>query len=154
MSFTFGTRSEGELVGVHPKLVGVVRRALEVTQIDFAVIDGLRTVEQQNEYVRTGASKTMASKHLPQHDGYSHAVDLVPCVFGKPRWELPLCFQVALAVKQAAVEQGIPITWGACWDKRLNELAPNLARAVEDYKLRHAGADFIDAPHFQLTEIV
>ncbi len=152
VSFTFGSRSEGELVGVHPKLVAIVRRALEVTQIDFAVIDGLRTIEQQNEYVRTGASKTMASKHLPQADGFSHAVDLVPCVFGKPRWEWPLIFQVAAAVKQAAIEQGVPITWGAIWDQPLNQQGPNLAAAVESYKVRHAGNDFLDGPHFQLTE--
>jgi peptidoglycan L-alanyl-D-glutamate endopeptidase CwlK len=150
MSFTFGTRSEAELEGVHPKLISVVRRALEVTQIDFAVIDGLRTVEEQNEYVRTGASKTMNSMHLRQRDGYGHAVDLVPCVFGKPRWEIPLCLQVAAAMKQAAMEQGVAITWGACWDRKLNDLPPNLARAVEDYKVRHHGTDFIDAPHFQL----
>ncbi len=152
MSFTFGPRSEGELVGVHPDLVKVTRRALEVTQIDFAVIDGVRTIEQQNEYVRTGASKTMASKHLPQADGYSHAVDLVPCLYGKPRWEVPLCLQVAAAVKQAAVELGVPIVFGAVWDRKLNDLPPNLARAIEDYKVRHTGADFLDYPHYQLAE--
>jgi peptidoglycan L-alanyl-D-glutamate endopeptidase CwlK len=152
MSFTFGQRSESELEGVHPKLVSVVRRALEVTQIDFAVIDGLRTQEQQNEYVRTGASKTMNSMHLRQRDGYGHAVDLVPCVFGKPRWEWPLIFQVTAAVRQASIELQVPITWGACWDKRLNELPPNLARVVEDYKVRHPGVDFLDGPHYQLAD--
>lgn len=153
MSFAFGQRSEDQLQGVHPKLISLVRRALEVTQIDFAVTDGLRTPEEQNELVRTGASKTMNSKHLRQRDGYSHAVDLVPWVNGKPRWEVPLCLQVAAAMKQAAVEQGVGIIWGSCWDRKLNDLPPNLARAVEDYKVRHPGADFLDFPHYQLSEI-
>ena len=59
MTFTFGKRSEAELKGVHPDLVAVVRRALELTPIDFGVHDGLRTKEEQAEYFRTGASKTM-----------------------------------------------------------------------------------------------
>lgn len=152
MTFVLGERSERELQGVHPKLISMVRRAIEVTQIDFAVTDGLRTSEEQNELVRTGASKTMNSKHLRQPDGYGHAVDLVPFANGKPRWEWPLVFQVAAAMKQASIEQQVPITWGAVWDKRLADLGPNLPRAVEDYKARHAGSDFLDGPHFQLEK--
>lgn len=154
MTYTFGDRSERELRGVHPELVRVVRRALEITTIDFAVIDGLRTQEEQNEYVRTGASKTMNSKHLIQHDGYGHAVDLVPCLFGKPRWEWPLHFQLVAAVRQAAIEAGIKLTWGGVFDRRLNDLGDNLASEVDSYTdrfiARHGRKPFLDAPHLEM----
>jgi peptidoglycan L-alanyl-D-glutamate endopeptidase CwlK len=149
VSYVFGERSQRELRGVHPDLVAVVHRALQLTQIDFAVIDGLRTTEEQAEYVRTGASKTMNSKHLLQHDGYGHAVDLVPYVNGKQRWEWPLIFQVAAAMKQASIERNFPVRWGAVWDRELGTLGVNLAASVEAYKVRHSGDDFLDGPHYE-----
>lgn len=154
MIFTFGQRSESELRGVHPDLVAVVRRALELTAVDFAVHDGLRTDAEQAEYVRTGVSKTMNSKHLLQHDGYGHAVDLVPYVNGKLRWEWPVCYQVAAAVKQATVEFGLVLTWGGVFDSRLNDLGPNLSTEVDSYTDRfvakHGRKPFLDAPHFEM----
>jgi hypothetical protein len=43
------------------------------------VVDTLRTPEEQAEYLRTGASKTSNSLHLPQPDcGLSHAMDSAP----------------------------------------------------------------------------
>lgn len=62
--FIFGKASESNLIGVHPDLVKVVRRALEITPIDFKVIEGCRTVERQRELVKDGASQTMNSRHL------------------------------------------------------------------------------------------
>jgi len=63
----------------------VVERATEITSVDFAVHDGLRRIEEQREYVARGVSQTMASKHLPQADGYAHAVVLVPWIGGRLR---------------------------------------------------------------------
>lgn len=73
--FTLGASSERELVGVDAGLVRVVRRALGITACDFAVHDGIRTIEEQKRYVAQGVSKTMKSKHLE-----GKAVDLVPVV--------------------------------------------------------------------------
>lgn len=151
MSFTFGVRSEGELLGVHPDLVRVVRRALELTPIDFGVHDGLRTQAEHAEYVRTGASQTMNSKHLMQHDGYGHAIDAVPYVNGKLRWEWPLIYQVIEAVKQAAVEKGVRVRWGGVWDACLNDL-DDLEAEVEAYRDRRLAAGkkaFLDGPHVE-----
>ena len=47
--FTFSERSLNNLKGVHPKLVAVVKRALEITPIDFTVLEGVRSQERQNE---------------------------------------------------------------------------------------------------------
>ena len=49
--FKLGARSLRELEGVHPDLVAVVKRAIELTSQDFSVHDGIRTMEEQREMV-------------------------------------------------------------------------------------------------------
>ncbi|MDN0093882.1 M15 family metallopeptidase [Yersinia rohdei] len=119
--FIFGKASESNLSGVHPDLVKVVRRALELTPIDFKVIEGRRTLDRQRELVRAGASQTMNSRHLT-----GHAVDIVPLPDGKVSWEWKYFYPLADAMKQAAAELGIAVEWGGNW------------------------TTFKDGPHFQL----
>ncbi len=103
-------RSEKNLAGVHPKLVSVVRRAADVSDIEFMVIEGLRTIDRQKQLVAKGASKTMNSKHIT-----GHAVDLAPMVDGEIRWDWPLFHKLAPIIKQAAKDMGVNITWGGDW---------------------------------------
>ena len=103
-------RSEKNLTGVHDKLVSVVRRAADVTDMDFVVLEGLRTVERQKELVAKGASKTMNSKHIT-----GHAVDIAPVIGGEIRWDWPLYHKLAAIVKQAAKDMGVTVTWGGDW---------------------------------------
>lgn len=150
MGFQFGERSLAELSGVHGDLVRVVHRALELSTVDFAVHDGIRTVEQQAEYVRAGVSWTMESRHL---GGY--AVDLVPYVNGKLRWEWPPIYLVATAVRVAAIELAVQIRWGGAWDRRLNDLTDPLEDAVAAYVARRKrlkAKASIDGPHFELPK--
>ena len=88
--YKFSKRSLRNLEGVHPLLVNVVHRALELSNIDFTVVEGLRTIEKQREYVAKGASKTMNSYHLKQKDGYGHAVDIYPYYNGSVQVDAPL----------------------------------------------------------------
>lgn len=151
--FTLSKKSEARLKGVHPTLVGVVLRALQLADQDFMVLEGLRSMQTQQDYMRRGATRTLASKHLLQPTGYGHAVDLVPVVRGVPRFEWPLIYPVAAAMQAAAAEQRIPIRWGGVWDRRLSELLPGNAgmkQAVAEYCVRHPGPDFIDGPHYEL----
>jgi peptidoglycan LD-endopeptidase CwlK len=154
MTYSLGRASRQNLLGVHPKLVDVVERAIELTEQDFTVFEGLRTVERQREYVRKGVSKTMNSKHLKQADGYGHAVDLVPYIDGTARWEWGPIYEVAAAMCQAAKEQGTLLTWGGAWDRRINGMdcvASRMKAEVESYCARHPGPDFIDGPHYELV---
>ena len=73
MSYTLGKRSLQNLSGVHPDLVDVVKRAIEITEQDFSVIEGIRNINRQRELVKTGKSTTMNSRHLT-----GHAVDIAP----------------------------------------------------------------------------
>lgn len=168
--FVLGKRSLEELVGVHPHLVDVVQRAIKITPVDFAVHDGLRSMDQQREYVRTGVSKTLNSKHLRQADGYGHAVDLVPYINGRLRWEWEPIYQIAAAVRlaeQNALDDAGPrpdgprghwrIVWGGVWDRFLENLDPhNLSSERSAYRerMRLLGKRaFSDGPHFELRKI-
>lgn len=106
MAFRLSQRSLKALEGVHPDLVAVVKEAITLTDVDFVVIEGLRTVERQRELFKAGASRTMNSRHLT-----GHAVDLAVWL-GTVRWELPLYQQLAVSVKAAAADVGVPIEWG------------------------------------------
>lgn len=120
--YKLGARSLERLEGVHPDLVAVVKLAIQKTEIDFTVLEGLRTKERQVQLVASGASRTMNSRHLT-----GHAVDLGAMLNGKVEWSWPLYDKIAKAMKGAAEELNIPVEWGG------------------DFK------SFKDGPHWQLS---
>ena len=108
MSYKLGTRSLQNLSGVHPDLVAVVKRAIQTTEQDFTVIEGVRNINRQRELVKKGASTTMNSRHIT-----GHAVDMVPWPVD---WEDLERFEImSEAMKAAAEELDIPIKWGGDW---------------------------------------
>ncbi len=114
--FLFSVRSHVRLNGVHPDLVAIVKLAIQRTSTDFMVVEGVRTLAQQREYVTKGASQTMNSYHLPQADGLGHAVDLAPLVNGAIPWNDWAQFKtLADVVKACAAELGVPVEWGGDW---------------------------------------
>ena len=156
MAYALGAKSRAELAGVHPDVVRVVERAIEITTQDFAVHDGLRTEAEQTALVRKGASQTMNSMHRKQADGYGHAVDLVPYINGKLRWEWPAILPIAAAVKFAAAELGVKIRWGGCWtlmSQIKGSTAADMEKAVQAYgdaKRKAGKRSFPDGPHFEI----
>lgn len=143
MSYVLGERSLAKLVGVHPRLVAVVQRAIEITSQDFMVLEGVRTPARQKELYAQGRTKpgnkvtwTLTSNHFIDPDtGYGHAVDLVP--FPVDWNDLAKFNAVSRAMFQAAGELSTPIRWGADWDR--------------DGKPRERGET--DSPHFELWGI-
>ena len=125
MSFKLGKRSLSNLEGVHPDLVKVVNRAIELTQVDFTVIEGLRTKERQAQLLKQKMTTTLNSRHLT-----GHAVDLAAWVIvddkGTVSWDWKHYYIIEKAMKQAASELNISIEWGGEWKS------------------------FPDAPHWQL----
>ena len=120
--FKLSQKSLDRLSGVHPDLVAVVKRAIEITEVDFAVLEGVRSKARQEQLIKAGASQTMRSRHLT-----GHAVDLGAYVGGSVRWDWPLYDKIALAMKAAALELQVAIEWGGDWKS------------------------FKDGTHFQLT---
>lgn len=147
-AFTLGKSSLKELEGVHDDLVKIVQRAIVLSAQDFSVHDGMRTVVEQRELVAKGASTTMDSRHLT-----GHAVDLVPYINGKLRWEWPPIYVIADAVRVAAREQGTPLRWGGAWDVDFTASDDSPEDLVADYVQRRRSRGqraFIDGPHFEL----
>ena len=127
--FQLSQRSILRLDGVHIDLVRVVKRAIELSEVDFIVTEGVRSAARQKELVAAGASQTNRSRHLPSVNkcGMACAVDLAALVGNEVRWDWPLYAKLAKAMKAAAAELAIPLEWGGDW-KTLK-----------------------DGPHFQLT---
>lgn len=148
--FKLGPASLKELNGVHPDLVAVATRAIEITVQDFAVHDGIRTLAEQKKLVAAGASQTLDSRHIS-----GHAVDLVPYINGKLRWEWDPIYMIADAVRIAARELNIPIRWGGAWDVDFTQSTESAEDLVSQYVARRKANGlraFIDGPHFELPK--
>lgn len=111
--YKLGSRSLSRLVGVHPDLIKVVEHAITISEIDFAVLEGMRTPERQKTLVESGASWTMNSRHIT-----GHAVDLGAWVDDRVDWSWPLYAKIAAAMKNAAKDLDIPIVWGGDWKQK------------------------------------
>lgn len=150
MAFKLSTKSIDRMSGVDPKLIRVVSRAIELTKIDFGVIQGIRTIEEQKELVAKGASKTMNSKHLT-----GDAVDLMAYIGSRGSWELNLYDDIADAMKQAAKEENVSIRWGAAWHinniVEYNKTMQDATNEYVDLRRSQGKRPFIDGPHFELT---
>ena len=109
-NFRFSQRSLNNFQGVHSDLVVVITTALLTSDLDCVVIEGLRTPERQQQLVRSGASRTLNSRHLT-----GHAVDLAVWLDGTIRWDWPLYERLSHTVKAAANLHNIPIVWGGDW---------------------------------------
>ena len=140
--FTFSERSLNNLKGVHPKLVAVVHRALELSPIDFTVLEGVRSQERQNELWAQGRTKPgpvvtwvqTSGTHGVQADGYGHAVDLAPYPID---WNDHARFDgLANIMFAAAKELGVTLRWGGDWDM--------------DQIIHERGES--DSPHFELVK--
>lgn len=148
--FRLSPRSYQRLGGVHPDLVRVVEYAIEWTLVDFRITEGVRTLERQKELVKAGKSKTMNSRHLS-----GKAVDVAAVLNGVVKWELVHYGGIAEAFGIASRKTGIPIVWGAVWDRHCGDLGDPL-REVDRYAQRRRArglTPFIDGPHFELCRV-
>ena len=145
----------GRLQGVNEQLVETVQEAIKLSSVDFGVIYGVRDLAEQKRLYEAGRSQTMRSKHLLQADGTSHAVDLMAYDGKNPSWDIVMYDDIADAMKEAALETGAKICWGAAW--HIDDIAKwdgTMEQAMNAYvDLRRSSGrrPFIDGPHFQLT---
>lgn len=113
MAIILGQRSLSRLEGLHSDLVRVVKRAAAMSDLDFTVLEGLRSLERQKQLIASGASSLkdpMRSRHVT-----GHAVDLAPMLHGEVRWDWPLYNKLAPIIKNAAHFEKVPIEWGGDW---------------------------------------
>lgn len=128
-NFSFGASSIKNMEGVHPDLIKVLYRGLELSPYDFGISCGLRTLVEQQEKVNSGDSETIYSAHIIQEiTGFGHAVDIKVYVPGVGlTWEHKYFRKVIQALVTAAIELGVQIEFGGLW------------------------RDFLDSPHVQLS---
>ena len=139
MSFNFSKRSLRNLEGVHPDLVAVAHEALRISNKDFVVIDGLRTIQEQRLLFKKGKSQTLKSRHLT-----GHAIDIVPYPVS---WDFDDFYPLGNAFIQACKNVNVPLRWGGNWRVHdLREWKGSAEGLVQSYK-----GKFYDLPHFELS---
>ena len=150
MSFFLSARSKEKLIKVEDGLAACVKEAINITKVDFGVIEGLRTPERQLELYEKGASQIKeGGKHV-----LGLAVDLVAYIGPRASWELNLYDDIADAMKASALALGISLRWGAAWHRNLTDFEGTSEELMNEYiDLRRSEGrrPFIDAPHFELN---
>jgi peptidoglycan L-alanyl-D-glutamate endopeptidase CwlK len=154
MSFSLSARSKKNLEGVHPNLVHCAELAIQETTVDFAVICGMRTAEEQEAAFLRGASdRRTGGKHQ-----IGLAIDVMALVGdldgdgdSDENWEDTYYYEIARAFKHASTTLGVSMTWGLVWDRRLADLSDNLGQEAHDYFwVRKRGKGRQDGGHFEL----
>lgn len=105
---SFGRKSMKERKGLHPSLQDVLDEAILL--MDFTIIQGPRSEEEQRRNVNNGSSQTMNSKHLLRP---SEAVDLAPWPID---WDDIERFRLlAGTLLDVAGSLGVKLVWGGGW---------------------------------------
>ncbi|WP_461522182.1 M15 family metallopeptidase domain-containing protein [Porticoccus sp.] len=140
MSYSFGKRSADNLAGCDSRLQRVAARALSFGVMDFSVICGRRSIEEQKRLYSMRMTQidgiTRKSKHMYTP---SLAMDLMPYpaeVNGINVWDDHQRFHVLAGLIYAAAHlEGVKIRWGGDWDGDGN----------------NADSSFLDLPHFEVN---
>jgi peptidoglycan L-alanyl-D-glutamate endopeptidase CwlK len=141
MSYTFGPTSAAKLATCDDRLQRVARRALGYGVMDFAITEGLRTLEKQQEEFRAGRSKIDGVSKQSKHQQVpSQAMDLLPWpakLHGVDVWQDKFRFTLmAGLILAAAAEEGVTLRWGGDWSGDGS----------------NADQSFHDLPHFELKD--
>ncbi len=147
--YVLGKRSLDRLVGVDPKLVAVIKRAIEITEVDFTIVEGVRTLARQRQLVASGASQTLSSKHIT-----GDAVDLGAFIEGSVSWAEKYYYEIADSMRIAALELGVSIRWGGCWlgDLRNYKSAQDALDKYKSVRKSQGRKVFLDLVHFELLD--
>lgn len=134
--YKLSERSLNNLKGVDERLVKIVKRAIEITEQDFVVIEGLRTKEQMMinygkgrtaselavhgipaSYAKPKEAKvTWLSDPFSSKHGKGLAVDIVP---NPVTWDDLNKFKlINEAMQKAAQELGVSLAWGGLWKNK------------------------------------
>jgi len=113
--------------GVDENLISIAKEALSLSKIDFGIpqYGGLRREDEQHKLFLDGKSKADGLYKKSYHQS-GKALDVYAYVDGKASWSVEHLSQIACAMFQAAINQGVKLEWGGLWK------------------------NFIDMPHFQV----
>jgi putative secretion activating protein len=134
--YSFAQSSLDKMEKVHPKLIEVMKAAIENSPYDFRITDGARTTEEQFALYQIGRSKPgrivtncdgkrAKSNHQIKADGYGHAVDIFPCgviengVYRKftseEGYDEKKLKLIANHILEVAKSKNVNVEWGGNW---------------------------------------
>jgi len=134
--YSFTQSSLDKMKKVHPKLVEVMKAAIENSPYDFRITSGARTTEEQKALFALGRTKpgkivtytngvTSKSNHQIKSDGFGHAVDIFPCgviengVYRKftseEGYDEKKLKLIANHILEVAKSKNVNIEWGGNW---------------------------------------
>ncbi|WP_071124852.1 glycosyl hydrolase 108 family protein [Leptotrichia massiliensis] len=134
--YSFAQSSLDKMKKVHPKLVEVMKAAIENSPYDFRITSGARTTEEQKALFALGRTKpgkivtytngvTSKSNHQIKSDGFGHAVDIFPCgviengVYRKftseEGYDEKKLKLIANHILEVAKSKNVNIEWGGNW---------------------------------------
>jgi peptidoglycan L-alanyl-D-glutamate endopeptidase CwlK len=147
--FTLSQKSLSKLKGVDERLIKIVQDAIKISDVDFAVGEGLRTLSRQHLLMSQGKTKTEKSKHLT-----GDAVDLWAYVKGKVTWEDNYYHDIARAMRDSAIKHNVILWWGAVWDTPLNDIKnTEIEPSLYVQRRKELGKkSFLDFVHFEIKE--
>ena len=135
-TYSFSQTSLNKMEKVHPKLVEVMKTAIENSPYDFRITSGARTTEEQKALFALGRTKpgkivtytngvTSKSNHQIKDDGYGHAVDIFPCgviengVYRKftseEGYDEKKLKLIANHILEVAKSKNVNVEWGGNW---------------------------------------
>lgn len=126
------------------------------SKTDLSILKStLRTIEEQRQFVDSGVSQTMDSKHLPNERGLSEAVDIGIYIPGVNIWKHPsithMYEELHATAQDVARGLNINIRSGVCWSNLNTSRDFNdLLRDYRERKYRQGKRPFFDGPHFEL----
>jgi len=151
-NFSFSKNSHKRLVGVNSDLVRVASTALSITETDFAIVEGVRSLARQKKLVAQGVSKTLNSRHLS-----GNAIDIAPYVAGRIDWSWRAYWPVCDAMFKAAKLENVKLRWGGAWT--VSDIrtfadrewpAQDAFNSYGDLRRSQGRTPFHDGPHFEI----
>jgi len=133
----FSKTSADRLKTCDKRLQSIMYRAIQVSQVDFGIAEGHRTVERQKELFDQGLTQIDGVTKMGKHNANpSLAVDIYGFVGGKSNYSIPVMCYLAGVVMTCAAELGYVIRWGGNWDQD--------GEIITDQ-------GFDDLPHFEIV---
>jgi len=131
--YKLGKTSLSRLEGINNKLATIVHMAIEETEQDFTVVEGLRSVERQFELFEKGYTELDGYNKKSAHQ-LGTAVDIAPYKNGEILWDIKKYpaewLEIGRVMLRSARRLNCNLEWGITY---------NLPKGI-------------DAPHFQLKD--
>lgn len=121
--YKFGNTSKSRLQTCHKDIQLIMNEAIKITNVDFGIAEGYRSIEKQQQYFKEGKSKIDGVSKKGKHNySPSLAVDIYPYFENGAKWDnehLSYLSGIIHAVSEILFADGKishKVRWGGNWD--------------------------------------